>query len=138
MRLHLSVPEQNAPETQHLALLPLDDERAWMRRIHLYYNLYGRDGARWMLEQSPLPTPPEGFKPEKSYCSVSQFVDDKLENVEDGELSASAIYTAYDHWCKNLEVTPETQAHVGRVLQRLGIQKKKYGTIRYMGVRLAA
>lgn len=136
MTLTLTVPEQETTDAQAFTLLPMDEERAWMRRIHLYHNLYGRAAAKWMLEHSPFPIPPEGFEPEKHYCSVTQFVEDKLENVEGGELSASAIYTAYDHWCQNLEINPETQAYVGRVLQRLGIQKKKYGTIRYMGVRL--
>ena len=40
------------------ALLEPEDERLWNARIMMYLKLFGKNGARWMLEQSPYPLPP--------------------------------------------------------------------------------
>lgn len=119
----------------------LDDERLWHARIRLAMDVLGRNAARWLWRQSPLPTPPldtvrQREVRETADGGIADFIGFATYQDDRASVKASTLYHAYRRWCIDEEVTPATMTRFGRDVRKLGIAAARSGTVRYLGIGL--
>jgi putative DNA primase/helicase len=93
--------------------------------------LYREGGLRVPAQ---VVTQTERYKAESN--KVRQFLDAATERAEDGHVSASALYEAYTKWCGDNAVDPGTKKYFGLRMTELGFERKQYGIMFYLGLRL--
>lgn len=76
----------------------------------------------------------ERYKAESN--KVRQFLDAATERAEDGHVSASALYEAYTKWCGANAIDPRSRKYFGDRMTELGFERKQYGMMFYLGLRL--
>lgn len=68
---------------------------------------------------------------------ASMFRSEALVQCEDAVTSAREMYDAYSEWARQNGIrNPVSSTKLGRELVKLGLEKAKQGTVRYLGIKI--
>jgi putative DNA primase/helicase len=95
----------------------------------------------WLLyREAGLQLPPQVVAETQRYKSESNpvglFLEAATERTGDGQVSASALYEAYTKWCGANAIAPRSNKYFGDRMTDLGFERKQYGIMFYLGLRL--
>ncbi|WP_146205830.1 hypothetical protein [Azospirillum sp. TSH58] len=106
--------------------------RLWMELVRVARDIGGRDAARRVWEQSPLPRL-DRCPAERDW--IGSFLAEVTEPSPGSRLQAEALWQAYLDWCSPRGVDPFTRK---RFLQLVAerLRRQKASTIHFLNIRL--
>ncbi len=106
--------------------------RLWIDMIREARMLGGRDAARRLWRQSPLPPLNAARKEKDTPDWVGQFLTDRTETARGARLRADALWAAYLAWARN----PVCYETLLRQLDRHGLKRRTDRYIFFLNLRL--
>jgi hypothetical protein len=110
--------------------------RLWIDIIREARMLGGRDAARRLWRQSPLPPLDAARRGKDTPDWVDSFLSDCTEPAPGARLKAEAQWCAYLGWCQPRGLEPITRKGLLLQLARHGLNRQKASIVYFLNLRL--